>query len=91
LYVEKPGRKHYIEVKLLDYAGQPFIITTNEEAVARECGVIYIIALTMRTSGDAVHIQFIHDPTRTLKFVRQCRQWVWECSEYDFIPTTSGS
>jgi hypothetical protein len=91
LYVEKPGRKHYIEVKLLDYAGQPFIITTNEEAVARECGVIYIIALTVRTSGDAVHIQFIHDPVRTLKFVRQCRQWVWECSEYDFNPTALGS
>jgi len=91
LYVEKTVRKHYIEVKLLEYAGQPFIITSNEEAVARECGDIYIIALTVRTSGDAVHIQFIHDPTRNLKFVRQCRQWVWECSEYDFNPTATGS
>ena len=35
LYVEKDEPKHYVEVKLLDYAGQPFIITTNEEAVAR--------------------------------------------------------
>ncbi len=86
LYVEKEGRKHYIEVKLLDYAGQPFIITTNEETVARECGDAYIIALTLRGSDDAVHLQFIHDPTRALKFVRQCRQWVWECSEYEYKP-----
>ena len=86
LYVEKEGRKHYVEVKLLDYAGQPFIITTNEETVARECGDAYIIALTLRGSDDGVHLQFIHDPTRALKFVRQCRQWVWECSEYEYRP-----
>ena len=84
LCVEKGGRKYYIEVKLLDYAGQPFIITTNEETVARECGESYIIALTLRSSDDGVHVQFIHDPTRALKFVRQCRQWVWECSDYLF-------
>jgi hypothetical protein len=88
LYVEKEGRKYYVEVKLLDYAGQPFIITTNEETVARECADAYIIALTLRGSNDGVHIQFIHDPTRALKFVRQCRQWVWECSEYEFNPTS---
>lgn len=84
LCVEKNGRKYYIEVKLLDYAGQPFIITTNEETIARECGESYIIALTLRSSDDGVHVQFIHDPTRMLKFVRQCRQWVWECSDYLF-------
>lgn len=87
LYVEKEGRKYYVEVKLLDYAGQPFIITTNEETVARECGDAYIIALTLRGSNDSVHIQFVHDPARALKFVRQCRQWVWECSEYEFQTT----
>ncbi|MDD2743946.1 MAG: DUF3883 domain-containing protein [Rhodocyclaceae bacterium] len=86
LYAEKDEKKHYIEVKLLDYAGQPFIITTNEETVARECGDAYIIALTLRGSNDGVHIQFIHDPARALKFIRQCRQWVWECSEYEFKP-----
>ena len=88
LYVEKEGRKYYVEVKLLDYAGQPFIITTNEETVARECGDAYIIALTLRGSNDGVHIQFVHDPARALKFVRQCRQWVWECSEYEFNPNS---
>ncbi|MBK7413858.1 MAG: DUF3883 domain-containing protein [Dechloromonas sp.] len=85
LYVEKEGRKYYIEVKLIDYAGQPFIITTNEETVARECGNTYFMALTLRDSNDGVQcVQFINDPSRALKFVRQCRQWVWECSEYEF-------
>lgn len=85
LYVEKDGRKHYIEVKLLDYTGQPFVITPNEEAVARECGESYALALTLR-GKDGIHIQFIRDPIARLKFVRQCRQWVWECSEYSFNP-----
>jgi len=85
LYVEKDGRKHYIEVKLLDYTGQPFVITPNEEAVARECGETYALALTLRGKY-GIHIQFIRDPTARLKFVRQCRQWVWECSEYTFNP-----
>lgn len=85
LFAEKDGRKHYIEVKLLDYSGQPFIITPNEEAVARECGENYGLALTLR-GKDGVHIQFVHDPVARLKFVRQCRQWVWECSEYSFEP-----
>jgi hypothetical protein len=83
LYVAKDNRKYYIEVKLLDYTGQPFVITPNEEAVARECGEGYALALTLR-GKDGVHIQFVHDPVAKLKFVRQCRQWVWECSEYEF-------
>jgi len=84
LYAEKDRRKYCIEVKLLDYAGQPFIITSNEEVVARECGDSYAIALVLRGSNEDVHIHFIRNPTQTLKFVRQCRQWVWECSEYEF-------
>ena len=85
LYAAKLTSKHYLEVKLLDYAGQPFVITSNEEAVARESGDDYIIALTLRAS-DCVYIQFIRNPARNLKFVRQCRQWVWECSDYEFLP-----
>jgi len=84
LYAAKDNRKHYIEVKLLDYTGQPFVITPNEEAVARECGESYALALTLR-GKEGVHIQFVHDPVAKLKFVRQCRQWVWECSEYEFV------
>jgi hypothetical protein len=86
IYAEKDGRKYYVEVKLLDYAGQPFVMTTNEEAVARECGDSYAVALTMRSAGGTVHVQFVHDPARTLKLIRQCRQWVWECSDYVFQP-----
>lgn len=89
LYAEKDNRKYYIEVKLLDYSGQPFVITPNEEAVARECGENYALALTLR-GKDGVHIQFVHDPVAKLKFVRQCRQWVWECSEYEFLPHMFG-
>ena len=85
LYVEKLSKKHYIEVKLLDYAGQPFVITTNEEAVARECADSYVLALALR-GKEGTHLQFISDPVRRLRFVRQCRQWVWECSEYEFAP-----
>lgn len=88
LYATKLSSRHYLEVKLLDYAGQPFVITSNEEAVARESGDDYIIALTLRAS-DCVHIQFIRNPARNLKFVRQCRQWVWECSDYEFSPNHS--
>lgn len=84
ILAQKNGRKFYIEVKLIDYAGQPFIITTNEETVAREHGNSYIIALTLRDSNNGVHIQFINNPAQALKFVRQCRQWVWECSDYEF-------
>jgi hypothetical protein len=84
LYAAKDNRKYYIEVKLLDYTGQPFVITPNEEAVARECGECYALALTLR-GKNGVHIQFVHDPVAKLKFVRQCRQWVWECSEYEFV------
>ena len=83
LYAAKDNRKYYIEVKLLDYTSQPFVITSNEEAVARECGESYALALTLRGKG-GVHIQFVHNPVATLKFVRQCRQWVWECSEYKY-------
>jgi hypothetical protein len=89
LHAAKDNRKYYIEVKLLDYTGQPFVITPNEEAVARECGENYALALTLR-GKDGVHIQFVHDPVAKLKFVRQCRQWVWECSEYEFVSQLFG-
>jgi len=91
LLAQKDERKYYIEVKLIDYAGQPFIITTNEETVAREHGNYYIIALTLRDSSNSVHVQFINDPVQALKFVRQCRQWVWECSEYEFNRSTKNT
>ena len=89
LHAAKDNRKYYIEVKLLDYTGQPFVITPNEEAVARECGESYTLALTLR-GKDGVHIQFVHDPVAKLGLLRQCRQWVWECSDYEFVPHMFG-
>lgn len=83
IYAAKATDKFYVEVKLLDYAGQPFTLTSNEEAVARECGDAYVLALVLR-SKDGTHLQFVRNPASSLRFVRQCRQWVWECSEYEF-------
>lgn len=83
IYAAKPSGKFYVEIKLLDYAGQPFTLTSNEEAVARESGDAYVLALVLR-SKDGTHLQFIRNPASCLRFVRQCRQWVWECSEYEF-------
>lgn len=83
IYAAKATGKFYVEVKLLGYAGQPFTLTSNEEAVARECGDSYVLALVLRDK-DGTHLQFVRHPVSSLRFVRQCRQWVWECSEYEF-------
>lgn len=83
IYAAKASVKFYVEVKLLDYAGQPFTLTSNEEAVARESSDAYVLALVLR-SKDGTHLQFVRNPASCLRFVRQCRQWVWECSEYEF-------
>lgn len=81
------GQQNHIEVKSLDYVGQPFTLTNNEEAVAREKGENYLIALVWHDTVD-IQIALIPDPAKNLKFIRQCRQWVWECSTYDFDPET---
>lgn len=81
------GQQNHIEVKSLDYVGQPFTLTSNEEAVAREKGENYLIALVWHDTVD-IQIALIPDPAKNLKFIRQCRQWVWECSTYDFDPET---
>jgi len=79
------GEIAYIEVKSIDSIGQPFILTSNEEAVAREKGSRYRIAIVRQTPTD-LEVCFIIDPAQSLEFTRQCRQWVWECSAYDFSP-----
>jgi len=83
LYATKDNRDHYIEVKLLEHSGDPFAITSNEEIVARQYGESYTLALTLLGKG-GVHIQFIHDPITKLPFERVCKQWVSECSNYEF-------
>ncbi|MCY1524921.1 hypothetical protein D9M68_598810 [compost metagenome] len=79
------GKKLFIEVKLIETPTQPFIMTSNEEAVARQKGDSYLIAI-VKQSGDSIEVSFIPNPTKNLDLVRQCRQWVWECSDYPYNP-----
>ena len=79
------GAEVCVEVKSIDYPGQAFTLTSNEEAVAREKGDKYQLALVRQTNTH-LEIAFIRNPANQLKLTRQCRQWVWECGEYDFEP-----
>jgi len=79
------GNDGYVEVKSVDNPGQPFTLTSNEEAVARDKGAAYWLALVRQTQTD-LEVAFIRDPSRQLKLTRQCRQWVWECAAYEFTP-----
>lgn len=81
LVATKNSEKAFIEVKLVDWLGAPFTLTSNEHAVARQNRNNYFIVLVMR-SRDDVRLEFIRDPTNVLQFERQCKQWVWECSDY---------
>jgi hypothetical protein len=81
------GKPSFIEVKSINYVGEAFTFTSNEEAVARDKRDAYVIALVCQHK-DTIEIAFIRDPANRLRFIRQCRQWVWECSEYDFRPET---
>ena len=75
----------YIEVKTISRAGEPFILTTNEEVVARDKGQQFLIALQREIPG-FVELAILRNPAGTLKLDRQCRQWVWECSTYSYEP-----
>jgi hypothetical protein len=79
------GEEAFVEVKSLDYPGQAFTLTSNEEAAAREKGRAYRLAL-VRQSGAHLELMMISDPANRLPLTRQCRQWVWECSSYQFEP-----
>ena len=80
------GEDIYLEVKSIDYVGQPFTLTSNEEAVARQKGGQYQLAIVRQDGADFLEIAFIRDPIHHLKLTRQCRQWVWECAEYTLNP-----
>lgn len=73
------------EVKSLKYEGQDFSLTSNEEAIAREKGAAYVLALVIQKK-EQLHVMFIKDPLKVIKLERQCRQWVWLCSSYEFLP-----
>jgi hypothetical protein len=78
------NEERFLEVKSIDYPGQPFTMTSNEEAVARQKGKAYRLVLVRQTSSD-LEVAFIEDPVHQLRLTRQCRQWVWECAAYEFV------
>lgn len=85
LLASTPDAKYHVEVKSINYAGQPFALTPNEESFCRHSEGTYVVALVFR--GDAAtHVQFIRDPHSSLHFTKQCRQWAWECHDYKFEP-----
>lgn len=79
------GEDAFVEVKSIDRVGEPFVLTSNEEAVARVKGTSYWLAL-VRQSDVAVEVALLCDPVHELQLARQCRQWVWVCSSYQFAP-----
>ena len=60
-------------------------MTSNEEAVARQKGDQYLIVIVCQNK-EFLEVAFIRDPVRQLEMTRQCRQWVWECSDYPYEP-----
>lgn len=79
------GETICVEVKSLKYKGQHFSLTSNEEATAREKGKAYVLALVIQKK-DQLHVMFIENPLKVIQLERQCRQWVWLCSSYEFVP-----
>lgn len=79
------GTPVFIEVKTIDYPGQPFTLTNNEVAVAGEKTEMYFLAI-VRQSSEALEVAMIQDPANRLAMTRKCRQWMWECSSYNFEP-----
>lgn len=79
------GRKIYIEVKSITVAGQKFRVTNNEFGVAQIKQDAYFIALVLQEK-DEFNISLIKNPANTLDLNRQCVQWIWECSSYEFDP-----
>lgn len=83
--INPQGETICVEVKSLKYKGQHFSLTSNEEATAREKGKEYVLALVIQKK-DQLHVMFIEEPLKVIQLERQCRQWVWLCSSYDFTP-----
>lgn len=79
------GEEVFLEVKAIDNPGQPFTLTSNEEATARQRGDAYWLVV-VRQAGANLEVAFIRDPANQLELTRQCRQWVWECSSYEYNP-----
>lgn len=80
------GKEVQIEVKSITMIGQAFKLTNNEIAVAQNNKESYYIAV-VRQLENFIEIALIPDPIRNLVFNRQCVQWIWECSNYEYNPS----
>lgn len=79
------GHEIQIEVKSINRIGDKFKLTNNEVAVAQEKKDSYIIAI-VRQLDDFIEIALISNPVKNLILNRQCVQWIWECSSYEYEP-----
>lgn len=79
------GEEIHIEVKSITLPGQKFKLTNNEIGVAQEKQKRFCIAI-VRQTDDFFEIAMIPDPIKNLVLNRQCVQWIWECSEYEYNP-----
>jgi hypothetical protein len=79
------GEEVFIEVKSVDYVGQPFTLASNEES-GRETKEKCVSAGHRAATNSHLEIFFLRNPANSLKMTRQCRQWVWECAEYEYSP-----
>lgn len=79
------GSEIFIEVKSIDYPGQKFRMTNNEFAAAQYNQDKYYLAIVLQTKEE-LEISLIKNPIKNLNMNRQCVQWVWECSNYEFNP-----
>lgn len=83
--IDPNGKEICIEVKSIDYAGQKFRMTNNEFAAAQFKQDCYYLALVLQ-GNDAIEISLIKNPVNNLNMNRQCVQWIWECTEYEYKP-----
>lgn len=79
------GKEIYIEVKSITLPGQKFKLTNNEIGVAQESPEKFYVAV-VRQTDNFFEIAMISDPINKLNLNRQCVQWIWECSEYEYNP-----
>ena len=79
------GNEIYIEVKSIDFVGQKFRMTNNEFATAQYNQDSYYLAIVRQTK-ESLEISLIKNPIKNLNMNRQCVQWVWECSGYEYNP-----
>lgn len=83
--IDPNGNEIQIEVKSITLPGQKFKLTNNEVAVAQEKKNTYYIAI-VRQLEKFIEIAFIPNPMNSLTLNRQCVQWIWECSDYEYNP-----